>query len=60
MKTHHYHLPIYSSVVVGGREIVPKQYPIGEILEDRVVEVGGAPITAATLTRHVDGYIQAF
>ena len=50
-------------VVVGGREIVPKQYPInGEILEDRVVEVGGAPITAATIdpaTQKRYGYIQA-
>jgi len=42
---------------------IPKQYPInGEILEDRIVSVGGAPITSetinpATQTRY--GYVQA-
>jgi len=42
---------------------IPKQYPInGEILEDRIVSVGGTPITSetinpATQTRY--GYVQA-
>jgi hypothetical protein len=49
--------------VIGGQVIVPAQYPInGEILEDRIVAVGGTPINSetidpATQTRY--GYTQA-
>lgn len=50
-------------VTVGGVEIIPKQYPInGEILEDRVITVGGTPITKDTIdptTQKRYGYTQA-
>ena len=56
--------PLYiPPVVIGGQVIVPAQYPInGEILEDRIVAVGGTPINSetidpATQTRY--GYTQA-
>lgn len=42
---------------------VPKQYPInGEILEDRIISVGGTPITSETIdptTQRRYGYVQA-
>jgi hypothetical protein len=50
-------------VIIGGREIIPKQYPInGEILEDRVITVGGDVITSDTIdptTQKRYGYLQA-
>lgn len=56
--------PLYiPPVVVGGQTIIPAQYPInGEILEDRIITVGGDPINQDTIdptTQRRYGYIQA-
>ena len=49
--------------MIGGQTIVPAQYPInGEILEDRIITVGGTPITPETIdpdTQTRYGYVQA-
>ena len=55
--------PLYiPPVVIGGQTIVPAQYPInGEILEDRIVTIGGTPITSETIdpaTQKRYGYVQ--
>jgi hypothetical protein len=56
--------PLYiRPIIIGGQVVVPEQYPInGEILEDRIIEVGGTPIDReaidpTTNTRY--GYVQA-
>jgi len=56
--------PLYiPPVIIGGQVIVPAQYPInGEILEDRIVSIGGTPITQETIdptTQKRYGYVQA-
>lgn len=55
--------PLYiPPVIIGGKVIVPAQYPInGEILEDRIITIGGTPINSETIdpnTQKRYGYVQ--